>query len=598
MSLAFHHSIKGNQKNERFRHLFVFDVESHIDKHDKNKTIFEPFLWCAIYSRYRNEQERWIDEKHYGTNIDDFWDLVESYAYNKEKLVMSSHHLEPDIIPLEIIQRLHARGWQLQKYITHNKILMFDFIKDKRKIVVTNSGNIFPGSIADWGKALKLDKLEMPTHKEIDKEWIDYCMRDCEVLLAMWHTYIEFLDNHDMGNLKFTAASQAMTTFRHRFMNVSIAIHQHTETLALERLAYHGGRFQALQIGNIKTSPVWRLDINSMYGELMMNKELPYELRGYQATCKKDKLQWLINRYAVIAEMTIRTFQPVFPIIVDEKVTYPIGKIHGYFCTPEIEYILDNCSIISIGQISWYRKDKILSAYATYFLGLRQEYKKDGNKPYELLAKLFVNSLYGKFGQYGYKEEIIGECSDDTIRFEQSYNKDTNQNVGYLMYGGKIHIVQKENNSYNTFVAIAAHITAYGRIALYKLIEKAGINNVYHVATDSLIVNREGLNNLHDDLDNMVIGKLKIEEEVQQLIIKAPNDMVLDTHEKIKGISKKAIKHDDNTYTVTCWPSFNAMMRRNELGYYYTKSITKRLKRTEYLSLDNQGNQVKVIYAV
>jgi len=596
MSMSFHHSIKPNQKNERIRHLLVFDVESNIDKKLGNKTIFEPFLWSLIYSRYRTEDKAWIDKKEYGTNIDDFWDIVESYAYNKEKLILSSHHLEPDIIPLQSVAQLDKRDWKLSKYITHNKILMFDFTKDKRKIVITNSGNIFPGSIAEWGKALKIDKLDMPTAKELNKEWVDYCMRDCEVLLAMWKTYIDFLNIHNMGNMKFTAASQAMTSYRHRFMPKTIAIHNHPETLALERLAYHGGRFQALQIGNISETPLYRLDINSMYGDIMCKADLPYELRGYQETCKLDKIVWLLKKYAVIAEMTIRTFEPVFPVIKDDKVTYPLGKITGFFCTPEIEYILEHCSIISIGKVSWYRKYPILSEYSTYFLNVRQAYKKEANKPFEMMAKLFVNSLYGKFGQYGYKEEIIGDCDEGVMTFQESYDTTTKQKIGYLLYGGKIHVVKKENNSYNTFVAVAAHITAYGRINLWKLIKQAGVNNVYHVATDSLIVNTIGFEALQDKIDANTFGLLKVEEIIKKLIVKAPNDMVMDETEKIKGVSKKAIKHSDNTYTVTCWPSFNALMKRNELGFYYTRSVTKTLKRKDYLTLDDKGNAVKMVY--
>lgn len=594
MSLGFHHTIKPNQKNERIRHLIVFDVESHIDKKVKDKTIFEPFLWTCIYCRYRNEQNSWIDKYYHGTAINDFWNIVEKHAYIKEKVIVSSHHLEPDFIPLQGTQQLTARGWILGKYITHNKILYFEFIKDRRKIVITNSGNIFSGSIEMWGKALGIPKLNMPTYPTLDKAWIDYCMQDTIILMHMWKSYLQFLDDNDMGNLQFTAASQAMTTYRHRFMDKTIAIHRHPETMALERLAYHGGRFQALQIGNIQAKPVWRLDINSMYGNIMQLADLPYELRGYSDNIGVDKLIWLMKKYAVIAEVTVFTDDAFIPIIVEGKVTYPTGKIECILSTPELEYILQHGSIVKAKRCSWYRKAKILKAYADYFLGLRQQYKDSGNKPYELLAKLMVNSLYGKFGQYGYKEEIIDTCNPDIIKYEESYSANTKQKIGYLFYGGKIRVVKKESAAYNTFVAIASHITAYGRVRLWQLIKQAGLVNVYHVATDSLIVNENGLANLHDELDSNTFGKLKIEEEIKSLTIKAPNDMVMDGKEKIKGINKKAGKLDDNTYVITIWPRFNTLLKRNELSFYYTKQQIKRLKRTVFNSLDALGNNVKV----
>lgn len=127
------------------------------------------------------------------------------------------------------------------------------------------------------------------------------------------------------------------------------------------------------------------------------------------------------------------------------------------------------------------------------------------------------------------------------------------------------------------------------------MIKQAGVNNVYHVATDSLLVNEIGLNNLKDELDANTFGKLKIEEQIKRLIIKAPNDMVMDDKEKIKGINKKSKKLDSNTYEVTCWTRFNTLLKRNELESYYTKTVKKRLKRTSYLSLNNQGDSTKVI---
>ncbi len=594
MSLSFHHSIKHNQKSERIRHLIVFDVESHIDKKQGNKTIFEPFLWSAIRSRYNDKSSKWVSKKYHGTDIDEFWDMIESYCYNKEKVVLSSHHLEPDFVPLMGIKKLQARDWIMTKYITHNKILFFEFSKDKKKLVITNSGNIFPGSIERWGKALGIAKLEMPTCKCLCDKWIIYCMRDCEILLQMWLEYFKFLDIHDMGNFKFTAASQAMTTYRHRFMTKTIAIHNHPATLILERNAYHGGRFQAMQIGKIPSAPFWRLDINSMYGEIMSTEELPYELRGYQDGCNLDKLNWLMKRYAVIAELTIISDEPFFPIVENDKVKYPVGRYKGVFCTPEIAYLQANHSILKVHRISWYKKAPILSEYAKYFLGIRQGYKADGNKPYEELAKLFVNSLYGKFGQYGYDDKIIGDCDPKIIKYEESFNADTHKSTQYLLYGGKVHVTEKKNNSYNTFVAIAAHITAYGRIRLWLLIKQAGIMNVYHVATDSLIVNAEGLDRLANQIDKMTLGKLKIEEQIPSLTIKAPNDMVLGDVEKIKGISKKAPKVKENEYIITCWTRFNTLFKKGTLDYYYTTTVHKHLKREKFNSLDKDGNHVTV----
>ncbi|MEW5992934.1 MAG: DNA polymerase [Candidatus Zixiibacteriota bacterium] len=585
MSLGFHHTLKTNQSNERIRHLLVFDVESRLSPGDKNRTYFEPFLWTLIYSRYRPETNKFTQHKHWGTELTPFWDTVEHYTWDRQKTVLSSHHLEPDFIPLHGIYELPARGWLLHRYITHNRILYFEFVRGARKLIVTNSGNIFPGSMADWGTSLGLPKLDMPELCAPQSDWVAYCMRDAEILTALWHKYFEFLDLHDLGNLKFTAASQAMTSYRHRFMRRPIAIHQHPDTLALERSSYHGGRFEALYYGNPGKPRYWRLDINSMYAHIMSQNPLPYELRGYSPSATLQSLTWALSKYQVVANLTIQCNKPFFPVTIDAKIAYQPGIHQVTFTTPEILYLLEHGSILQVGAMAWYKYDYILRDYANYFLSLRAQYKQEHNHAFEQLAKLFVNSLYGKFGQYGYTDKIIGECDPSLVKYEESYDLTTRQKIGYFFYGGKIRVTLKTGVSYNTLVTIASHITAIGRLKLWQLMSQAGLDHVYHVATDSLIVDAIGLQRLQDHIHPSQPGRLKIEQEFTNLIIKAPNDMMIDGLEKIKGVSKKATKLDDDTYQITAWPHFNTLLKHSELEQYYTRSVTKTLQRPAFKSL-------------
>jgi len=596
MSLGFAHTIKQNANNERPRHLLVFDVESRLSGDDTNKTYFTPFLWTLIYHRFMEATRKATTKKMWGTDINEFWNMVEHYTYDKQKTIISSHHLEPDFIPMQGITILPERGWLLHKYINHNKILIFEFTKDKRKLCVINSGNIFPGSIASWGDSMQIPKLDMPKENADITIWIKYCMRDSEVLLAMWLKYIEFLNLHNLGNMQYTAASQAMTSYRHRFMSKQIAIHHHEQTMILERESYHGGRFQALAIGTPQAKQFWRLDINSMYGDIMRKTSLPYELRGYADNCSYEKLLWLLKKYLVIAEVTVESKEPFFPIIVEDKIKYKSGVHTAVMCTPELEHAIKHGKIIEVKRASWYKHYPIFEQYSNYFLSLRQEYKSKNDIVFERLAKLFVNSLYGKFGQYGYEDKIIDTCDPSIIKYEEGYNIHTHKTISYFYYGGKIHMSTKTGNSYNTFVAIASHITAIGRLQLWSLIKQAGIKNVYHVATDSLIVNANGLHHLQNKIDDNKYGALKIEETFSRLVIKAPNDMMIDEVEKIKGINKKAQKLDDNTYVITQWPKFSTLLKRDELSQYYTRSVIKHLKRGEFVSLDQNGNHVKVKY--
>ena len=229
--------------------------------------------------------------------------------------------------------------------------------------------------------------------------------------------------------------------------------------------------------------------------------------------------------------------------------------------------------------MAWYYQGPILHDYAAYFLTLKDQYDKEGNLPMRQVTKLFLNSLYGKFGQLGYEDKVIGKCSPDEFKFIPSYNADTGQRSEVAYYGGKIHETVCTPTSYNTLTAIAAHITAYGRLELWSLMERAGLDHVYHVATDSLIVDQAGYDNLAGRIKAGVPGMLKVEGTFDTYTVKGPNDTIQGLKIKVKGIPTKAKQLTENSYRITEWPRITTLLKQGIVDFYYTKSKVKVLHR-------------------
>lgn len=582
MSLGYKYTIPKNHSNQGLGQMIVFDVESDVVKQENGYSIFKPFLWTAVYHRFREGNTKNQTIYKHGSDIKEFWDFVVSRIRHKSHLILTSHHLEVDFVPLQGVPQLIKRGYILDKYISRGRTLWLTFHNGNKKLSVINTGNIFFGSVADWGEALGIQKLEMPSSKNNKKQWLEYCMRDTEVVLRMWQAFNEFVNEHNLGNVSFTAASQAFNAYRHRFMSIPISIHDYKPVVELERQAYHGGRFQALVVGRPKSKYFYQLDINSMYGAIMSEEKLPYQLVGYKENGGMKLLKYVLKNHAVIAECVIVSPEPFFPIKVDNKVEFPRGKYKVVLCTPEIEYCLKNGYISKVNSVAWYKQDKILKDYIQFFLKLRKQYKKEHNKPFELLSKLMINSLYGKFGQYNYNETIVGNCEKEIVDTVVSYDIDTNKKTTYYRYGGKVRLVKEEGNSRYAFVAIAAHITAYGRMRLWELMKQAQLKHVYHVATDSLVVDEQGYKNLRSFIDNDKIGYLKVENRIKELIIKDVNDVCYDGLEKIKGISKKAVKKGEDTYQVIYWSRFDALLKKKNFTDYKIREVSKTLSRKRW----------------
>lgn len=582
MSLAFNHTIPGNMGSSRPKHVIFADVESYIHPQPDGKTLFEPFLWTAIYRNYSKNKKKASNVAYNGTDILSFWDIVEKHTYQKTKTYLVTHHLEVDFIPLQGIKNLMLRGWVLDKLISHGKVLIMWWIKEHKTLVVMNNGNIFDGSIQAWGEMLGIEKLQMPNESDPMDLWITYCARDTEIMVHMWDFLYTFMDLHDLGNFRITKAGLALNAFRHRFMLRPISIHNHDGAINLERASYKGGRFEALKIGSFTGDTFYSLDVNSMYGYIELTCSLPYELRGYLVTPTLKQLQDRLKKYAVIADVEITIDIPLFPQRITDKIVYKAGTFRTTLTTPELIFCMENNYLDKIYSMCWYYTYPILSAYAKYFLELKEKYSIENNPSMKQFTKLYINSLYGKFAQKGYEDITIGDCDPDIFDFTTCYNADNGDRSTVSRYGGKIHQTFVTEVGYNTFIAIAAHITAEGRLMLYNFMQIAGLDNVYHVATDSIITNQIGFDKLFAYIDNYKPGLLKLEDTFNKLTIKDVNDTVQGTKIKIKGIPKKATQLSTNKYLVTTWPRMITLMKNHEYDQYYTRNVIKVLHREKY----------------
>ncbi|KKM84266.1 hypothetical protein LCGC14_1300820, partial [marine sediment metagenome] len=210
---------------------------------------------------------------------------------------------------------------------------------------------------------------------------------------------------------------------------------------------------------------------------------------------------------------------------------------------------------------------------------LRQDFKSAGMESYDVLVKYLMNSLYGKFGQRAEVWEKIGVCPDEPDRVETLFVSGHNRTrqIRYLL--GEIFELIDYEETFNSFPAIAAHVAAFGRMYLYNLMIIAGVGNYFYCDTDSLIVNKTGLKNLHDLIDDTKLGSLKVVEHITSLTIHGLKDYSTDTKTVIKGIRKNAVKISDGVFEQERWPSLSGLLRDRTTNDYTVKTQRKILKR-------------------
>jgi len=387
-------------------------------------------------------------------------------------------------------------------------------IKD-RCLIFLDTSNFYPYSVKQMGDILKLPKLDQPDFigkrmpRDDEKPYIEqYNMRDSEITFK----FAELLQDsfNKMGcKMRITAASSAMDLFKRKYM-MNDMFQEPIETIRTLYQAYYGARSEVFKRGLIKDVNYY--DFNSLYPSVMRN-EYP------DVSSSKSRnigTKAIIDHYEGISEVVVKCPEdlniPFLPSRIEKKLIFPTGIFKGWYSNVELRYAEKmGYDILEVGKQIYYTKTHFpFKHYVEDLYAIRKE-KKANNDSTELIIKLLMNSLYGKFGQKFYgKQKIINISKlsfDEINRLSENAKTMISKNFMYI---------NDDNPSYiptHIMPIYALYTTSFGRIKLYETIRN--LTDVVYCDTDSIITS--------DTLeDSKELGDVKLEYRIKEGIFLRP----------------------------------------------------------------------------
>lgn len=575
------HYLKRNARVELPQYMVFVDTETKGVQ--INERLEHQHLWFgwAKFIRSResgsksSKAERWI---RFQTAYD-FWRWVHDNAFPRTRIWVFAHNWNFDAGILNTSEVLPRLGYTCIKYINDKPPVIIDWRNGSVTLHLVDTLNYFAGSLESIGESIGISKLAFPDSDDSSETWDIYCKRDVEVMEKAVLSFRELVQEQELGNFQSTLASQAFTAYRHRFMHHDIHIHDRERVCKLEREAYYGGRTEVFRVGDIGER-IWYVDINSMYPYVMHRHEYPCKLAGERSRPSIETVQDLLERYCVIADCYIETDKPIFPKRIDGRLCFPIGRFRATLSTPEIKRGIHDGCISHVSKLVWYEKAELFKDFVDTMYSLRMRYKEEGNPAFTYMVKILMNSLYGKFGQNGKNWVDTGEEHEafSGIIYEQEREDLPVRKMRYRL--GVLQELQREGESDNSFPAISGHVTAYGRMYLWELIEKARRDNVFYTDTDSLMVNERGFTNLLADMDEKTLGRLKVEQVSDSVQLYSPKDYSFGETHKRKGIRKSAVLVDNDTWEQDMFRSWDFLLSQRKDGYIPIERVQKTLSRS------------------
>nr|YP_009498209.1 hypothetical protein [Lactarius deliciosus]AWX52995.1 hypothetical protein [Lactarius deliciosus] len=185
-------------------------------------------------------------------------------------------------------------------------------------------------------------------------------------------------------------------------------------------------------------------------------------------------------------------------------------------------------------EILWgytFKSKNIFKDFVENLYNLRLQYPK--SNPLNYIAKIILNSVYGKFGMIDSFPDIT--IFNDIILF-QEFEKDHAEDITDIIdLDGKILVkhreIKKDINTlldsaietHNVNVAIASAITAYARIHMSQFKNNPQFN-LFYSDTDSIYIDKPLENNL---VSNTELGLMKLENIIEKAIFLSPKVYIL-----------------------------------------------------------------------
>ncbi len=488
-------------------------------------------MGCATYVRLEEGEPTRRKELTF-TTPDEFWLWLLNVSQPGRPTWVFAHNIGFDLTVLEFWETLHAGEWRIRDddfpdvvakrkarqlkpwrgfYVDSDPpvIISVKHLSGMRVIFV-DTMNYWPTSLAKLGKSIGLPKLDMPIAGSDDESITKYCRRDVEIIERSVLGLIEWVKENDYGNFKFTAASQAMAAFRHKFYEKAIVLDRPEPVIKLERAGYFGARLEMLYEGEYD-APVWELDVQAMFPAIMQKENVPRELVS----------SWLDGGYFTpppngpgvfsLAETLVETSTATYPLRTANATIYPHGRYWTVLCGRELQAAFRRGHVCAIGRWAQYRTANLFREFVQHFWDKRQAAKRSGDGLEDQLCKTIMASLYGKFGQLSPQWEAFA-ANTEGPRWGQIANIDgpTGKRTRIRYVGHYIEKQVEPREHKMAFPAISAWITSAARQYMRRLVKTAGARNTLYVVYDALFVNQAGFVNLLNagEIKHNQIGKL------------------------------------------------------------------------------------------
>jgi hypothetical protein len=564
------HYIKPNETTTVPRRLVFVDTEAYGDRN--------PFghvqSWALAVACFRSQRPDRAAAEQWATYDDPemLWRAVDAYVGKSGRTVLWTHNLGYDARIAEIFEILPALGFTLVAHNLIGKGCWLMWRRGRASLTMVDSTSVFPCELVRLGVHMGLPKLPLPPASARGIGLYSRCWRDVEILRAAVLAYLEWLEREDLGNWQITGAGQSWATFRHRFMDRRLLVHDDTDALTAERRAMWTGRCEAFWHGALGFQVVHEWDLSLAYARIARDHSVPVRLLGPMP----DGYEWqrvlTMESTALLAECTVTTEVPVVPTHDDGRILWPVGTFQTTLWDVEIKSAIDAGASVTVHRGWLYRKAPALQQWAEWIIAQLDSLGDLKDHWLYIVLKHWARALIGRFSMTYTKWEPYAVAPTSTVRAHVVYDVDSGESFRTVQIGQTIWRDAGVREWGESMPMITGYVQAISRVRMWAILNEAPPGSVLYCDTDGILVTDMHSAAIQAIADAHPDWGLRLKRSWQGFAVWGPRQVVTGDAVRIAGVPSKAHRIEPRTFRGEVWESLAGAIEKGRPGEVHIRN--------------------------
>lgn len=547
------HWIKANAQ-ERIPHRWIVaDTESErLPLADGEQLAFR--LACAV--RWRDDLATGPhEERGHWWKPEEFWEWVTEYTWSHGRTVLWFYNSSHDVGQLDAFRILPAMGYELRWCNLDRGVSVINWEGPRGTLVIADAATWCPGGLDGLAGHVGMAKTPLPGRGDPDDVWLDRCRADTEITRRIVMVLLDYVRDQHLGNWQPSGAGMGHTAWRHRFMSHKVLVHDDADALTAEREAMHAGRAEAWWHGPAAGGPFTEWDMTMAYTQIAADSDLPCKLWDHDISPTRKVHEFGMEHFRCLARVQVSTDLPLVPCRADGRTIWPVGVFDTTLWDTELTLLAAHGGKYQVYEQWRYTRKPVLKAWADWSIA---QCGLSGDQVHPVARAWVKHQARATIGRLGLRTSTWDEWGVNwSAHTGISLMTDavTGQATRLMHVGSRVLAETERTEAQHAVPQIPSWIMSQCRRLMWDACLAAGLENVLHVDTDSIITNRAGTKRMEAAVAAGLTGRWRAKHTWTRLTVTGPRHYAAPGRVQVPGVPKRAKEQPDGRWQGEIWDS-------------------------------------------